>query len=210
MGWAHKFVNLESVEGTKKMSKQESAAAKKCLTPEFRVSFPAIFKPKAFESQEEKYGLTMLFPKKADLSNLKKIVLNAANDKWGSKDKWPKGLKLPFRDGDEKSDTDGYAGHVFAAAKSKDQPGIVDQKLQPILLEKDFYAGCYARAEVMAYAYDKNGNKGVAFGLQNVQKLREGKSFSGRRSAENVFDSVEDSSDDESSYGSDDSDDLGF
>jgi hypothetical protein len=176
-------------------------ALKKCVTPEFRVSFPAIFKPKAFDNQEAKYSLVMLFDKKEDLKSLKKAALMAAEEKWGpDKAKWPKPLRMPFRDGDTRSEMQGYPGTIFVSASSKTQPGLVDQRLQRILSEQDFYAGCYARAEIIAFAYDTKGNKGISFSLQNVQKLRDGDSFSGRKKAEDVFDAVEDSSDDESMY----------
>jgi hypothetical protein len=73
------------------------------------------------------------------------------------------------------------------------QPGLVDASLQRIISEQDFYSGCYARATITAYGYDKAGNVGVAFGLQNVQKLRDGEAFSGRTAAENDFDAVDES-----------------
>ena len=94
--------------------------------------------------------------------------------------------------GAEKSELEGYEGMVFASATSKMQPGIVDQTLNRIISEDDYYSGCYSRATVTAYGYDKAGNKGVAFGLQNLQKLGDGDRFSGRTAAEDDFDSVDD------------------
>jgi hypothetical protein len=152
----------------------------------------------------------MLFDKSADLSSLKKAALNAAIEKWGPKEKHPKNLRSPFRDGSERADTPGYDDCIFISASSKNQPGLVNQKRQPILNERDFYAGCYARAEVLAFAYDKAGNKGVSFSLQNIQKLRDGEAFSGKKSAEKVFDEVEDDSDNSDNYSDSDSADLGF
>lgn len=203
------------------MSKQQSIAQKKVITPEFRVSFPALFTPKGFEQQEPKYSLVMLFDKKTNIKkattnkkgeplsvSLWDAAQNAATEKWGAdKAKWPKNLKMPFRDGSERADTPGYDNTIFITSSNKNQPGLVDQSRQPILNEKDFYAGCYARAELIAFAYDKAGNKGVSFSLQNVQKLRDGEPFSGRKAAEDVFDAVEDGSDDESSYEKDGEDD---
>lgn len=188
---------------------------KKCVTPEGRVSFPAVTKPKAFQDQEPKYSLTLLFPKKTDLSKLKLAAENACTEKWGDdRKKWPKNLRTPFRDGDDREDTPGYEGHIFITASSKTQPGLVNQSLQPILNETEFYAGCYARAELLAFAYDTAGNRGVSFLLQNIQKLRDGQPFSGRKAAADVFEAVEDSSDDESSYADtdlgNDADSLGF
>ena len=174
--------------------KQKAIELKKVKTPEFRLSFPALWKPKAFEEQEPKYSLVMLFDKKkADLSGMKKAVVAAAQEKWGAKEKWPKNLRLPFRDGDEKEDMDGYKGHTYVSASSKQAPQIVDFKGPGIrpepLTEADqkCYAGCYARATLIAFAYDKAGNKGVSFSLQNVQVLRDGKPFSGRKNADDEF-----------------------
>jgi hypothetical protein len=204
------------------MSEKMSIDKKKVITHEFRVSFPAMFTPKAFENQEPKYSIVMLFDKKVDLSkpstnakgqalgvSMKEAAANAATEKWGDRSKWPKNLRLPFRDGSERADTPGYEGMIFISSSSKNQPGLVDQKRQPILNERDFYAGCYARAQLIAFAYDKAGNKGVSFSLQNVQKLRDGDPFSGRKNAEDVFDAVEDGADDASNYSSD-SNDMGF
>ena len=184
--------------------------ATKVTTPEFRVSFPHVFKAHTgFEGQEAKYSLTMLFDKKADLTKMKAAVAAAATEKWGSdKTKWPKGLRTPFRDGDEKSDLQGYENTIYVATSSKQRPGLVDQSVAPIISESEFYAGCYARATLTAFAYDKVGNKGVSFGLQNIQKLKDGNTFSGRKRAEDDFTAVSDTSNDESSYPS--SDELGI
>lgn len=198
--------------------KSASIETKKCVTHEFRVSFPQVFEAKSFQGAEPKFSLVMLFPKNVDLgkpaakqkNSLKSAAFNAAVEKWGSdRTKWPKGLKLPFRDGDEKAERDGYGGHIFVTATSKTQPGLVDQGNRPILNGKDFYAGCYARAEVIAFAYDTAGNRGVSFSLQNVQKLRDGEKFSGRKDAADVFDAVEDTSENASNYETP-SDGLGF
>ena len=174
--------------------KQKAMELKKVKTPEFRLSFPALYKPKSFEQQEAKYSCVMLFDKtKADLTGMKKAVVAAATEKWGAKEKWPKGMKTPFRDGDEKEDMDGYKGHTFVSASSKQAPQIVDYKgpgvrPEPIPeTDNRCYAGCYARATLIAFAYDKAGNRGVSFSLQNVQVLRDGKPFSGRKNAEDEF-----------------------
>lgn len=182
---------------------------KYCLTPKFRVSFPHVFEPHSgFEGQEAKFSLTMLFDSKTDLSELKRAAKNAAIEKWGPKEKWPKGLRLPFRDGNEKSDLDGYEDTVFVTASSKQRPGVVDQKKAPILPDDGtFYAGCYARASLIAFAYDTLGNRGVSFGLQNLQKLEDGEPFSGRKNASEEFDAVEDNSEDEDSYETEDDND---
>lgn len=193
--------------------KKNGIENKKCITPEFRVSFPSVFEPKAFEGQEAKYSITMLFGENIDLgkaasgstNSMKRIAHAAAVEKWGpDKEKWPRKLRMPFRDGDEKQDLEGYAGHIYVTASSKAQPGLIDQSKRPILNERDFYPGCYARAELIAFAYDKAGNRGVSFSLQNIQKLRDGDSFSGRKNAEDVFEAVEDADREDDYYDGDD------
>lgn len=166
----------------------------KVITPEFRVSFPNVFrtaKPMAGSTQEPKYGITMLFPKGADLSALKKATEDACVEKWGAdKAKWPKNLRSPFRDQGEK-DYEGYEeGAVFINATSKQKPGVVDANLNDIIDEAEFYAGCYARASINAFAYDTAGNRGVAFGLNNVQKLKDGEPLGGRTRPEDDFEPV--------------------
>lgn len=164
------------------------------LTPRFRVSFPNVFRPgKAMNAGEEgKYSITALFAKDTDLSVLKKAAKEAAEEKWGTdQSKWPKNLRLPFRDQGEK-EFEGYEpGCIFITATSKQRPGLVDAKVQDIIEEKDFYPGCYARATVRAFAYDQKGNRGVAFGLQNVQKVADGEPLGGRTRATDDFAPVE-------------------
>jgi len=163
------------------------------MTPEFRVSFPNVFKPgRALqEGAEPKYGMSMLFPKGADLKALKAAAAAAAKEKWG--DKIPKGIRDPFRDQGEK-EYEGYEdGAIFINATSKLKPGLVDSQREDIISDEEFYAGCYARATINAFAYDTAGNKGVAFGLNNVQKLRDGDPLGGRVRAADDFEAVESS-----------------
>jgi hypothetical protein len=150
---------------------------------------------------EPKYGVSMLFDAEAikgpEFANMKKLAAVAAKEKFGDKLKsdgkgWFIGLRNPFRDGAEKADLEGYGeGITFCNATSKMKPGLVGAKMQKLHTEEDFYAGCYARATVVAYGYERAGNKGVSFGLNNLQKLRDGESLSGRVAAENDFDEVD-------------------
>ena len=162
------------------------------LTPKFRASFANVFRPgKAMEEgKAPKYSLTMLFEKGADLSKLKAAAAQAAKDKWG--DKPPKQMRSPFRDQGEKEFAGYVEGAVFINATSDKKPGLVDAKVQDIIDESDFYSGCYARATVRAFAYSKAGNNGVAFGLQNVQKLADGEPLGGGGAkASDEFEAVE-------------------
>lgn len=163
------------------------------MTPKFRVSYPNVFKAKAdFDGQEARFSIVMLFDKATDISTMKQLAQAVAAEKWGvDQKKWPKNLRSPFRDGDEaKPGVDGYVNAIFVRASSKGRPGLVDANKVQIINQEEFYAGCYARATVNAYAYDRAGNCGVAFGLQNIQKLEEGEPFSGRTKAEDDFDAI--------------------
>ena len=172
------------------------------MTPEFRASFVNVFRPgkPVQEGQEPKYSIVLLFEPGLDLSkpaygtlvSLKQAAMDAIVDKWGpDKVSWPTGLRLPFRKQGEKK-YDGYTeGGIYMTSTSKQKPGLVDASNTDIIDEHEFYSGCYARATVRAFAYDKAGNRGVAFGLQNVQKLRDGDPLSGRMKAQDEFSPVE-------------------
>jgi hypothetical protein len=167
------------------------------LTPKFRAAFTQVFKPKAFEAgKEAKYSICMLFDKEAqatpEYKKMRELVAQAMTAKFGAKEKWPKNWKNPFRDGNEKADEyQGFADTVFVSASSKFAPGLIDQQKNDIIDPDAFYSGCFARAQVNVYAFDHMGNKGVAFGLQNIQKLKDGEKLGGRASAQSVFDEVE-------------------
>lgn len=181
------------------MSKQQKATkadkeACRILTPEFRVSYPHVFKPQGMQNKKDsakKYSITMLFPKDVDLALLKKAMTNAKVQKYGDKANWPKNLESPVSDGDnpKNADKEGYAGHwAIKASSSEDQkPGVVDQNVEPIIDQSAFYPGCYARASLLAYIWDNEFGCGVGFILDHVQKLRDGKSFGGKPPADQVF-----------------------
>ena len=174
------------------------------VTPEFRVSYPNVFKAKKNDLNDKmEYSLVALFKKGADLSKLKKLAHEACVKKWGADEKkWPKNLRSPFRDQGDREKTnddtgqtfmpDGYEkGAFYLNLKSSQKPGVVDKNVQPILDESEFYAGCWAVASINAFAYSQKGNSGVSFGLQNIQKVREGEPFSARTKAEEDFAPIE-------------------
>lgn len=180
-------------------------------TPKFRVSFPQVFEAKSFQNQPAKFSIQMLFDKKTDLTDLKKVVQIAIKEKWG--DKPPKGITLPFKDGSDK-ELEGYENKIVVGAGSKYKPDVVDQKREPILAQDDFYAGCFARAMLVAYAWElKEGKavlkRGVSFNLESIQKLSDGEHFVKRSNVNDDFDDVDDDSNDKSNYeAEDESDDL--
>lgn len=181
------------------------------ITPEFRVSYPHVFKPQAPKpSDTPKFAITMLFPKDRELvgqspdgnpRTIKEVMRNAKLAKFGPKENWPKGLLSPVNDGDseEYAEKLGYPGSwVIKATSSEDQrPTIVGPsadeygKLIELTQPAELYPGCYARAYIFARVWEYMGKQGVQFILDHVQKLRDGKPFGGKRPAEQVFSPVE-------------------
>ena len=171
-------------------------------TPEFRAAFVNLFKPSAgLAGGKPKYRLVMLFDaaaqKTAEFGEMRRIAKAAAEDKWGAdKTKWPKGLDTPFKNGDEKPEYMGYPGNVYASAardaEKMGKPGVVDAARNIITDEAAVYSGCYMRARVLAYAYTYAGKNGVRFGLQHVQKIRDGEAFAGGGRPEEAFDATYD------------------
>ena len=172
-------------------------------TPKFRVSFPNVFEAKKNElNGQDEYSVMALFPKGANMIALQQEAERAVIAKWGKdKSKWPTNLRSPFRDQAEKAkrDSDGNlvlpAGHeegaIFMNLKTRQRPHVVDEKVQDIIDRNEFYAGCWAIASVNAYAYDQKGNRGVAFGLGNIQKVGDGEPLGGRTRAEDDFAPIE-------------------
>jgi len=176
-----------------------TTAVTKGNTPMFRVAFPNVFKPRRNDMNgKDEYSIVALFAKGEDLSSLKTLAMNAAINKWGAdQTKWPTGLKTPFRDqGDKakKNDAgqvtlpDGYeAGATFLTLRTTDRPGVVDQQVSDIIDTADFYGGCYAVASINAFAYDQKGNRGISFGLGNIQKQKDGDPFGNRTKPQDDF-----------------------
>ena len=165
------------------------------MTGKVRLSYVHLFEPSAVnEGEEKKYSSTILIPKsdKATVAKINKAVEAAkvaGAAKWGGK--VPANLKTPLRDGDaERPDSPEYAGHYFLNASSRNKPGVVDQNVQPILDSTEIYSGVYARVSLNFYPFAVSGNKGVAAGLNNVQKVADGDYLGGRSRAEDEFDAL--------------------
>lgn len=168
------------------------SATTKVVTGKVRFSYANVWEPRAMEgSDRAKYSVSILIPKtdSATLDRVKKAIYTALEEgipKLGGK--VPPTWKNPLRDGDtERPGNPEYAGHMFVNANSDSRPGIVDIDLNPIIEREDFYSGCYGRASINFYAFNTNGNKGVACGLNNLQKLADGERLSGGSSAEEDF-----------------------
>ena len=155
-----------------------------------------------------KYSVSLIIPK-SDTVTVAKIraAIQAAYEEGQSKLKGNSkfvpdldSLKTPLRDGDkERKGDEAYANSWFMNANSTTKPGVVDADCQPILDTSELYSGIIGRASVNFYAFNSNGNKGIACGLNNLQKLSDGTPLGGHSRAEDDFADPDDE-DDEDDY----------
>ena len=165
----------------------------KVITGIVRLSYANVHEPKSINGGAPKYSVSLIIPK----SDTKTIAaINAAVDaaieegrgKFGGKIPNRAALKLPLRDGDiDRPDDEAYANSYFVNANSNSAPEIVDKALNPIMSRSEVYSGVYARVSLSFYAFNSNGNRGVACGLGNIQKVRDGEPLGGRTSAVDDF-----------------------
>ena len=170
-----------------------------------RFSYLIVNKPKAINGGTPKYSVSLIIPK-SDTMTVEKIqsAIKAAYDEGQSKLKGNgksvptlQAIKTPLRDGDEERPDDAaYKGCYFINANSTSKPGIVDADCQPIIDTSELYSGIYGRASINFYAFNTNGNKGIACGLNNLQKLRDGEPLGGKSRAEDDFADFDDDDDD--------------
>ena len=160
-----------------------------------RLSYAHIWEPDSVNGSEPKYSVSCIIDKddKDTIAKIQKAIELAKEEgkgKWGGK--IPANLKTPLRDGDiDRPEDEAYAGCMFLNANSRQAPQVVDKKVQPVLDQSEVYSGCYGRVSVTFYAYNSNGKKGVAAGLGNIQKLKDGEPLGSRVSAKDEFDAVE-------------------
>ena len=162
-----------------------------------RLSYFHGWEPTSINGGPERYSVSVLIPKddKETVKAINDAVDTAIEEgiaKFGGKKPNKAAIKLPLRDGDTEREDEAYAGHWFINANSKTAPQIVDKAVKPILDRDEVYSGCYARVSLNFYAFNSNGNKGIACGLGNIQKIRDGESLGGRSSAADDFSTEED------------------
>ena len=165
-----------------------------------RLSYANIWQPRIEEDGSKgKYSVSLIIDKKDEVT-IRRInnAIDAAKKVGKSKlansqGFVPKNLKTPLRDADEEGRTDeAYIGMMFLNATSKSKPKIVDRHVERITDEEEVYSGCYANVMVNFYAYAVNGNKGIAAGLGNIQKVKDGERLGGGSNPEADFDALED------------------
>ena len=170
--------------------------------PDTRWSYANVWEPKSINGGTPKYSVSLIIPK-SDTKTVAKLraAIEAAYHEGESKLKGNgktvpplAAIKNPLRDGDvERPDDPAYANAYFINANSATAPGIVDADRNPVITRSEVYSGVYGRASINLYAFNSNGNKGIACGLNNLQLVRDGEPLGGKTSAENDFASDDDS-----------------
>ena len=174
---------------------KNKSTATKVIVP-CRLSYLHCWEPESVNGGDPKYSVSAIVPK-SDTKTVEAIKVSIEQAKKDSATKWggkvPGNLKTPLRDGDiERPDDEAYKGCYFFNANSRQAPQVVDSKVQPILDQSEVYSGCYGRISVTFYGYNSNGNRGIAAGLGNIQKLKDGEALGGRAKAADDFSTVAD------------------
>lgn len=169
----------------------------KVVTGVVRLSYANIWDPTSINGGTPKYGVSLIIPKNDEktLAAINAAIDNAIKDgiaKFGGKIPNKATLKLPLRDGDTEREDEAYKNAYFINANSTTAPQIVDRSVQPILDRSEVYSGCYARVSINFYAFNSNGNRGVACGLGNIQKVKDGEPLGGKSSAADDFSTEQD------------------
>ena len=174
----------------------------KVVTGVVRLSYANVWEPVSVNGGTPKYSVSLII-QKSDTKTIEAInsaidnAIKAGIGKFGGKIPNKAALKLPLRNGDVERDDEAYQNSYFVKANSPTAPQIVDRTVQPILDRNEVYSGCYARVSINFYAFNSNGNKGIACGLGNIQKVKDGEQLGGKSSAVDDFSSeIDDSFDD--------------
>lgn len=194
-----KYVNHE------KYVKNANLVTKVVTGSNTRWSYANVWAPKSIQGSEPKYSISLIIPK-SDTVTIKKIkaAIEAAYKEGESKLKGKgktvpplNAIKTPLRDGDlERPDDEAYANSYFVNANSNIAPGIVDINKEPIIDHSEVYSGVYGHASISFFAFNVNGNKGIACGLNNLMKVRDGEPLGGKSSAEADFADLDDEDED--------------
>ena len=181
---------------TTSANKVNSNPLKVITGPDTRWSYANIWEAKSINGGTPKFSVSLIIPK-SDTRTVSKIkaAIEAAFHEGEAKLKGSgktvpplSAIKAPLRNGDaERPDDPAYANAFFINANSPNAPGIVDANLQPILDHSEVYSGVYGRASISFFAFNSNGNRGIACGLNNLQKIRDGEPLGGKTRAEDDF-----------------------
>lgn len=164
-------------------------------TPEAILSYPRLFEA----DENGKYSCCLVFPAGTDLRELRQALTDAGKEKFGDKftaQAIKSGrIKWPLRDEADDVEAKGYPeGSTFINVRTTRKPQVVSIYPDPntgkpsqITDPDKVYPGVVVQATIEAFGYDRDGNKGVTFGLGNIQVRRDGDRLDGNKSASDEF-----------------------
>lgn len=192
-------------------------------TPEGRLSFPHLDAPETGgQYPSNRYIATIVMPKTADFTALKEACLKTCMLTFPNIGITSLAqIRLPFRDGDEKTSLDGYAGMVYLKCKSKNKPPVFgpnrEDYVGPIKggdyvkfsvtagawkqqVEAEVAAALRSAGKFVVTGQDEQGRPmnwrpAATFYLNAVQWRREGAAFGGGGGNPDVFDDAENAAD---------------
>ena len=162
-----------------------------------RILWPSVFEPAGVPGDPTgklAFSVVALLPDAAAVKPLLKVLHDVAAEKHG--DKFAKAMVSAFADGgrspanhfpirrcDENDDSKlaGFDGWWCRfKANEKYPPTVVDRRAQKIMDTDMIYSGCWCNIDFGAYGWDhRTGGKGVSFGLNALQFVRNDDSIGG-------------------------------
>lgn len=170
------------------------------LTGPVRLSYANIWEPRPpMNGGKPVYSASLIISKDDDktLRAIKaKIKAMMTNPKviekvGGSANIHSKRLRIPLRDGDaDRPEDEAYANSYFINVKSSETnpPKIFDRKGNEIIDKAEVYSGCYVRAIIQFYGYNRSGNIGIGAGLIALQKWKDDEALGGVSVSASDFD----------------------
>jgi hypothetical protein len=180
--------------------------SKKLISPLVRLSYPHLAKPQPGKNGgNPKYSAVGVIEaetladatEKARLDAIKAEMVEVGRAKWPGKfDSFVK--SDGFKKGLRTDTADKYPdGSMFFSARATNQPGLVYGYADPTtkkpaivpveLIQKVFYPGAYVRMLVSVFGFETDGNRGLSFGLEGIQFVKDGERMDGRVAAEDAF-----------------------
>lgn len=146
-------------------------------------------------SGKTQYTAALIIPKDnaksvAQVENAVKKMMEDpdAVAKWGGS---TKGVRTPIHDGDvERPEDPNYANSLYINVKANADypPKLYDKNRMEIVDPEEIYSGCYGQAILSLYAYNFQGSKGLAFGINAFRKIKDGPSLAGVAVSDKDFD----------------------
>ena len=179
----------------------------KVVTGKVRFSYCNIWEAKeSTDGGDAKYSVTLLIPKSdtVTLNKIKDAMAEARENfcKRNGANALPQKPNHTLHDGDGVRDSgDPYGpecqGCYVITVSNKQKPIIVDNFRNTITDPGEVYSGCYGRASINFYGYNRNGKKGISASLLSVQKLSDGEPFGTVGSADDFDDGYTDGAGDD-------------